>query len=100
MYAPDEAVEDRRGISRGFFLLDHGRDGVDNAASVVGGKLTTYRQMAEETVDHICETLGVDADCVTADRELPAADDPDRLDEFVARYDAKGQTDRDVVTAD
>jgi len=100
LYAPDEAGEDRRGISRGFFLLDHGRDGVDNAASVVGGKLTTYRQMAEETVDHICETLGVDADCVTADRELPAADDPDRLDEFVARYDAKGQTDRDVVTAD
>jgi glycerol-3-phosphate dehydrogenase len=100
LYAPDEAEGDRRGISRGFFVLDHANDGVANAASVVGGKLTTYRQMAEATADLVCDHLGVDAACETADRALPGADDPARLDEFVARYDGQGPTDADVVGAD
>ena len=99
LYAPDEDGTDRRGISRGFTLLDHARDGVDGAVSVVGGKLTTYRRMAEVTADHVCAELGVTEACVTADRRLPGADDPARLDEFVARYDAQGETDRDVVAA-
>ena len=43
------------------------RGGLANAASVVGGKLTTYRQMAEGTADLVCEHLGVDADVVAAD---------------------------------
>jgi len=97
LYAPDEGEGDRRGISRGFFRLDHADEGVDNAVSVVGGKLTTYRQMAESTTDLVCERLGVDADCTTASEPLPGADDSDRLDEFVARYDGQGPTDEDVV---
>jgi glycerol-3-phosphate dehydrogenase len=100
LYAPDEGEGDRRGISRGFFVLDGADEGVENLTSVVGGKLTTYRQMAEETTDHVCDRLGVDADCETADRRLPGADDAARLDEFVARYDGQGPTDADVVGAD
>ncbi len=100
LYAPDEGEGDRRGISRGFFVLDGADEGVENLTSVVGGKLTTYRQMAEETADHVCDRLGVDADCETADRRLPGADDAARLDEFVARYDGQGPTDADVVGAD
>lgn len=98
LYAPDEDDGDRRGISRGFFRLNHAEDGVANATSVVGGKLTTYRQMAESTTDLVCERLGVDAACSTASEPLPGANDPARLDEFVARYDAQGPTDADVVT--
>ncbi len=30
-----------------------------NVISVTGGKLTTYREMAEDTVDEVCEVLGV-----------------------------------------
>jgi glycerol-3-phosphate dehydrogenase len=97
LYAPDEGEGDRRGISRGFFVLDGAEDGVENVASVVGGKLTTYRQMAEATTDLVCDRLGVDADCETASRQLPGADDAARLDEFVARYDGQGPTDADVV---
>jgi glycerol-3-phosphate dehydrogenase len=99
LYAPDEDERGGRGISRGFFLLDHADDGVDNFASIVGGKLTTYRQMAEATTDLVCEQLGVDADCVTADQPLPAVDDPDRLDALVAEFDGQGPTDEDVVGA-
>jgi len=97
LYAPDEAGTGRRGISRGFFVLDHRSDGVDNFVSVVGGKLTTYRQMAEAATDLVCAKLGVDADCRTATRSLPGAGDADRLDAFVQRYDAASPTDADVI---
>ena len=99
LYAPDENERGGRGISRGFFRLDHAADGVENAVSVVGGKLTTYRMMAESTADLVCERLGVDAACRTAEEQLPAADDPQRLDAAVAAYDGQGPTDADVVDA-
>jgi len=99
LYAPDEGEGDRRGISRGFFTLDHAEDGVENMTSVVGGKLTTYRQMAEATTDLVCAKLGVDADCVTASQQLPGVEDPARLDELVQSYDGQGPTDEDVVGA-
>ena len=97
LYGPDEEDRGGRGISRGFFRLDHAEDGVANFASIVGGKLTTYRRMAEATADLACDRLGVDAECVTADRELLGADDPDRLDALVAEFDGRSVTDEDVV---
>ena len=100
LYAPDEGSRNARGISRGFFRLDHAEDGVDNAASIVGGKLTTYRQMAAATADLVCERLGVDAECETAERRLPGADDPATLDGFVREFDGQGPTDEDVVAAE
>jgi glycerol-3-phosphate dehydrogenase len=100
LYAPDEDARGGRGISRGFFLLDHANDEVDNMASIVGGKLTTYRQMAEAVADLVCDELGVDADCVTAERRMPAVDDPDELDALVAEFDGQGPTDEDVVGAE
>ena len=99
LYAPDEGEGDRRGISRGFFTLDHAEDGVENMTSVVGGKLTTHRQMAEEATDRVCDRLGVDADCETATRPLPGAENADRLDELVAKYDGQGPTDADIIGA-
>lgn len=97
LYAPDEQKGDRRGISRGFFILDHTDDGVENFISIVGGKLTTYRQMAEAVTDRVCEKLGVEASCSTATRPLPGHTDPEQLDALAARYDSKGPTDADVV---
>ncbi|OYR57977.1 glycerol-3-phosphate dehydrogenase, partial [Halorubrum sp. E3] len=99
LYEPDEAGQDRRGISRGFTLLDHERDGAAGLYSVVGGKLTTYRQMAETTVDRVCDRLGVDAASETASEPLAHADDPERLDELVAEYGGANPTDADVVDA-
>ena len=96
LYEPDSADADRRDISRGFACLDHEADGVSNFLSVVGGKLTTYRQMAEATADLVCDRLGVAAACVTATRSLPHADDPVQLEEYVDRYDSQGPTDASV----
>jgi glycerol-3-phosphate dehydrogenase len=100
LFAPDEADSDRRGISRGFFRLDHAEDGVANLASIVGGKLTTYRQMAESTADLVADRLGVDAASTTADATLPGADDPDRLDAFVDRYDARNPSDANLAPSE
>ena len=103
LYAADESNRadsgegDERSISRDFTLLDHERDGVDNFASVVGGKLTTYRMMAESTADHVAGKLGVDAESTTADEQLPGADDPAELDRLVAKYSEPQPTDAGVV---
>jgi glycerol-3-phosphate dehydrogenase len=85
LYAPDEAA-DGRAISRDFALLDHGGDGADGLFTIVGGKLTTYRRMAEATADRVCDRLGVSEPCRTADRPLPGADDPARLDALVDEF--------------
>jgi glycerol-3-phosphate dehydrogenase len=106
LYAPDEAGRgskdsgkgNERGISRGFFLLDHEQDGVENFASVVGGKLTTYRMMAEATADHVADVLGVEGESTTATEQLPGADDPEELDSLVAKYRARQPTDQDVIS--
>jgi len=99
LYEPDEAT-DRRGISRGFTVLDHGDEGVSNLHSVVGGKLTTYREMAEVTADRVCERLGIDEPCTTAKRPLVGADDPSQLDAFVEQYGGANPTDAGVVRTD
>lgn len=59
---------------RGFAVLDH-KESVEGFTSVVGGKLTTYRLMAERTVDHVCAKIGVSEGCETAERRLPDKDE-------------------------
>jgi glycerol-3-phosphate dehydrogenase len=61
-------------LSRRFEVVDHLRsDGVGGLFSIVGGKLSMYRLMAERTADAVCARLGVDARCLTAERLLPGA---------------------------
>lgn len=76
-----------RSVTRGYTLLDHGeRDGVSGFTTIVGGKLTTYRLMAESVADHVCERLGVDAPCRTAAEPLPGRDDPDALRSALSEF--------------
>lgn len=68
----DQDVADDREISRTYKLLDHGaRDGVDGLMSIVGGKWTTYRMMAQEAVDEIARKLGNTQPCRTQSELLP-----------------------------
>jgi len=65
-----------RSISRGIVLLDHkDRDGVGGLLSIIGGKLMTYRLMAELTADAVCRKLNVKAECKTAETPLPGSAD-------------------------
>ena len=95
LYGPDENERPGgRGISRGFFVLDHAeRDGVAGFTTVVGGKLTTHRLMAEATADRVCDRLGVDGSCRTADEPLFGARPEEDLDAAIREFDAASPAD-------
>ncbi|HTY81344.1 MAG TPA: glycerol-3-phosphate dehydrogenase/oxidase [Dehalococcoidales bacterium] len=60
--------------SRAHRLVDHEpQDGVKGFVSVLGGKNTAYRGIAEEAVNLIVNKLGMKANCTTAQTQLPGA---------------------------
>ena len=64
-----------RSTSRGIVLLDHEtRDGIPGFISITGGKLTSYRLMAELTTDLICRKLSVNRSCETDKKPLPGSE--------------------------
>lgn len=74
----DQSAESAQGrdVTRAYAVLNHlERDGLANMVSIVGGKLTTYRLMAEEGVDAMCRNLGVERECRTALEALPSCED-------------------------
>lgn len=61
-------------MSRGIVLLDHAvRDGLEGFITITGGKLMTYRLMAEWATDLICKKLNVNVPCTTASEKLPGS---------------------------
>lgn len=44
-----------RSISRSFQIIDHADGGIDNFISIIGGKVTLYRRMAEDAVNAIVQ---------------------------------------------
>lgn len=64
-----------RSVSRGIVLLDHAnRDGLEGFITITGGKLMTYRLMAEWVTDAVCKKLGHDVACSTAQTPLPGSE--------------------------
>jgi glycerol-3-phosphate dehydrogenase len=60
--------------SRAHKLIDHERtDNLKGYISLLGGKITGYRGISEETVDLACKKLGHIATCRTAEIPLPGA---------------------------
>ncbi|MBM3144251.1 MAG: anaerobic glycerol-3-phosphate dehydrogenase subunit A [Chloroflexi bacterium] len=93
-------AEDSRDITRSFVLLDHQeRDGVSGLITITSGKWTTYRKMAEATVDLVCEKLGVKRECRTHLEVLQAKDSRQRtvdcrrssVDRGLPRYHLLGE---------
>jgi glycerol-3-phosphate dehydrogenase len=67
---PQTTIDQASALPRSHFILDHEeREGIQGFISVIGGKLTTYRLMAEQTVDLICQLLSKHSSCTTA--EIP-----------------------------
>jgi len=77
LYAEDVPTGDTRRVTRAHALLDHqARDGMPGLLTIIGGKWTTYRLMAEEVADLACKKLGVQRPCRTHLEVLPGADGP------------------------
>jgi glycerol-3-phosphate dehydrogenase len=68
LYRPVDSERDHtRELPRAHAVLDHAStDGVEGLISVIGGKLTTFRLMAQDALDHVCRRLGIDAACTTS----------------------------------
>jgi glycerol-3-phosphate dehydrogenase len=64
--------KDEKAITRRHFIREHRI--LPNLISVVGGKLTTYRNLSEQCVDLVFQKLGRRSpECATADVPLPGA---------------------------
>jgi glycerol-3-phosphate dehydrogenase len=71
----ETGTSESRDISRAYVLLDHEtRDGVDGLITITSGKWTTYRLMAEATVDLVCQKLNSPRPCRTHLEALPGAE--------------------------
>jgi len=74
LFSPEEVAETRE-VSRSHALLDHReRDGVEGFVTITGGKTTTFRLMAEATVDAVCAQLGVERPCRTHEEPMPGSE--------------------------
>ena len=64
-----------RNISRGIVCIDHRqRDGLEGLVTITGGKMMTYRLMAEIATDMVCRKLNVVGACTTAILPLPGSE--------------------------
>ena len=55
---PNEEGKKPGSITRKHILYDHSKEGVENLISLIGGKLTTYRHVGEETIDAVYQKIG------------------------------------------
>lgn len=67
LYEPPGQDAQGREVKRTFGVVRHEL----GLTSVVGGKLTTARLMAEKAADDVCDALGIAVACTTADEPLP-----------------------------
>jgi glycerol-3-phosphate dehydrogenase len=71
--ADPENGKDTYSISRTFDCIDHAAgDGTEGLVTLVGGKATTMRAMAEKTADLICQKTGRQIACRTRTNVLPS----------------------------
>ncbi|MEM8779566.1 MAG: glycerol-3-phosphate dehydrogenase [Cyanobacteria bacterium P01_G01_bin.49] len=69
---PNEEGKKAGSITRRHILFDHTKEGANNLISLIGGKLTTYRQVGEEMVEVVYKKLGRSAPpCPTENKPLP-----------------------------
>ncbi len=86
---PYSAGKKTSSITRSHVLCDHSPDGARNLVSLIGGKITTYRQVGEEVVADIAKRQGRSLpSCETQDRPLPGSVLPnnERLRALIDQY--------------
>ena len=83
-------------ITRRHLLHDHKADGIHNCVSLVGGKLTTFRQVGAELVEWVYRRLGRTAPpCPTLNLAFPGSLSPQdpRILEAISTYSHRVSTD-------
>lgn len=92
------AASDTRHMSRKMAAIQHDVKGL---VTVAGGKLTTYRLMAERVVDQVCEILGEQRECRTAQEPVASGKNYEVTHRFEMVEKAKkadhGMPDKDPI---
>jgi glycerol-3-phosphate dehydrogenase len=71
---PRQGLKETGAITRRHLIRRHGRS-ARGLTSIIGGKITTYRHLAEEVVDQVAPRLKVKVrSCTTADTPLPGGE--------------------------
>jgi len=100
LFQSEEKGNDRA-ISRGFALIDHEkREGLKNLITITGGKLVTYRLMAEKTSDFVCQKMGINVSCSTHMRPLPGAGERVGLKDQLKKIGQSALKDRGEIICD
>ncbi|MFB6110789.1 MAG: anaerobic glycerol-3-phosphate dehydrogenase subunit GlpA [Halodesulfurarchaeum sp.] len=95
LYDPADGGES----GRDFAVLDHAsRDDLPGVTTVLGGKLTTYRLMAEAVSDAVADRLGLGAPCRTAEEPLPGSGERPDWASVASRYDLRNSVAHRTVT--
>ncbi len=64
---PFEPNKNEKKVTRKHIIHDHEKEGLKNYFSIVGGKLTTFRSLAEDTLDYIDDKNNSQNKCRTKD---------------------------------
>jgi glycerol-3-phosphate dehydrogenase len=87
---PYEPNKDESAVTRTHILFDHTRHGVEGLVTVVGGKLTTFRQLAEDAVIDLSKRLnGRKIKSKTRNRILPGGNFKS-LDDLISELELLG----------
>ena len=93
----DSGSRSTRDLSRKYQVIDHEKkDGVGGFISVLGGKITAYRAVAEDTVNLVCRKLGLKTLSSTAQIPLPGAPSPSQ--EIVEQAALESGLSMDTIT--
>lgn len=96
-YQPEGSTS---GVTRSHIVHDHASESpkVEGLVSIVGGKLTTYRNLSRQTVDLVYGKLGMKPPkCHTADVPLPGGSTDD-FQAFAARFRMESGLSEELAT--
>ncbi|PLZ01688.1 glycerol-3-phosphate dehydrogenase [Burkholderia sp. WAC0059] len=86
----DEHADNPSAVTRDYLLELDAPSGEAPLLSVFGGKITTFRKLAEEAVDRLAGPLGIRAPAWTAGTPLPGGDIADAdFDRFARQFEAR-----------
>ncbi len=98
---PNEEGKKPGEITRKHIIFDHGRnEGIENVVSIIGGKITTFRNLAEEAVDYAVKQFDLNArrGCTTRNTPLPGGDGYDNINGYKQQELARAVAKYDVST--
>lgn len=76
--------------SRSFRIVDHKNEGLSGMASICGGKVTTYRLMAEQISNLVCNYFNKNVPCNTAKEPLIPETDPTLHKKIIKYFPVQG----------